>query len=64
MSRVGLVDAHVGLLGLGQHRDGGRAGVDPALGLGDRHPLDPVDAASCLRRVHTDGPDTSPVASL
>ena len=36
---------HVDLLGLGQHEDAGRAGVHPALGLRDRHPLDPVHAA-------------------
>ena len=33
------------LLGLGQHEDAGRGGVDAALGLGDRHPLHAVHAA-------------------
>ena len=39
------VDLDLGLLDLGHHQDAGRGGVDPALGLGDRHALDPVHAA-------------------
>ncbi len=39
------VDLHVDLLGLGQHQDARGRGVDPALGLGHRHPLDAVHAA-------------------
>ena len=45
---VARVDVHVDLVGLGQHRDRRRRGVDPALGLGDRHPLDPVGTALVL----------------
>ena len=40
----------VDLLGLGQHQDAGRAGVHPALRLGDRHPLDAVHAALELQQ--------------
>ena len=40
--------SHVDLLGLGQHGDRGGRGVDPALGLGDRHPLHPMGAALVL----------------
>ena len=43
----------VDLLGLGQHRDGGRRGVDAALALGDRHPLHPVRAALVLHAAST-----------
>ena len=38
----------VDLLGLGQHGDRGRRGVDATLGLGDRHPLHPVRTALVL----------------
>ena len=44
-----VLDLHVHVLGLGQHRDGGRRGVDPALGLGDRHALHPVHTALVLQ---------------
>ena len=44
-AQVVLVDGDVDLLGLGQHQHAGGAGVDAALGLGDRHPLHAVDAA-------------------
>ena len=40
-----VVDLDVDLLGLGQHRDGRRRGVDAAAALGHRHALDAVDAA-------------------
>ena len=36
---------HVDLLGLGHHQDASGGGVDAALRLGDRHPLDAVHAA-------------------
>src|SRR3546814_17596959 len=39
-----VLQRHVDLLGFGQHHHGGRRGVDPALALGDRHPLDAVHA--------------------
>jgi hypothetical protein len=39
----------VDVLRLGQDQDAGRAGVDAALALGDRHPLDPVHPALVLR---------------
>ena len=48
-----IVDVDV--LGLGQHEDAGGAGVDAALRLGDRHPLDAVDAAFVLQPCSTDG---------
>ena len=38
-------DLHLHILRLGHHRHRGRRGVDPALGLGLRHPLHPVDPA-------------------
>ncbi len=38
----------IDLLGLGQHGDRGRRGVDPSLRLGDRHPLHPVRPAFVL----------------
>ena len=41
LSSIGDVD----LLGLGQHEDAGRTGVHAALGLRDRHALDPVHPA-------------------
>ncbi len=44
-AQVVVVDLDVDLLGLGHHQDAGRAGVDPALRLGDRHPLDAVHPA-------------------
>ena len=44
-AQVVRVDADVDLLGLGQHEDAGRGGVDAALALGDRHPLHAVHAA-------------------
>ena len=43
----------VDLLGLGQHQHAGGGGVDPALRLGDRHPLDPVHAALELQQART-----------
>ena len=43
--QVVRVDLHVDVLGLGQHRDGRRRGVDASLGLGLRHALDAVRAA-------------------
>ena len=43
--QVRVVDLDVDLLGLGQHRDGRRRGVDAAAALGHRHALDAVDAA-------------------
>ena len=43
--QVVRVDLHVDVLGLGQHRDGRRRGVDAALGLGLRHALHAVRAA-------------------
>ena len=43
----------VDLLGLGQHRHRGRRRVDPALRLGDRHPLHPMRTALVLHA----GPD-------
>ena len=49
-AQVVLVDRHVDLLGLGQHQDAGRAGVHPALRLGDRHPLHAVHAALELQQ--------------
>ena len=42
---VRRVELDVHRLHLGQHRHGGGGGVDPAAGLGLRHPLDPVDPA-------------------
>ena len=39
---------HLDVLGLGQHEDPGRAGVDPSLGLGDGHPLDAVHPSFVL----------------
>ena len=42
------IDLDVDRLRLGQHRDGRGAGVDPALALGDRHPLHPVRARLVL----------------
>ena len=39
----------VDLFGLGEHRHRGRARVDAALALGDRHPLHPVDARLVLQ---------------
>ena len=51
-------DLDLDLLGLGQHRDGRGRGVDPALRLGLRHPLDPVGAALELEhRVGAVAPD-------
>ena len=43
-----VVDVDLDLVGLGQHGDGGRRRVDPALALGDRHPLHPVRPALVL----------------
>ena len=43
--QVVRVDLDVDLLGLGQHRDGRRGGVDAALGLGLGHALHAVRAA-------------------
>ena len=40
-----VVDLDVDILGLGQHRDGRRRGVDAPAALGHRHALDAVDAA-------------------
>ena len=39
------IQMEVHLVHLGEDRHGGGGGVDPAAGLGLRHPLDPVDAA-------------------
>ncbi len=41
-AQVGGVDGHLHLVGLGEHHDRGRRGVDPTLGLGHGHTLDPV----------------------
>ena len=46
--QVVRVDLDLDLLGLGQHRDGRRRGVDAALRLGLRHPLHAVRAALVL----------------
>ncbi len=43
--QIRLVDVDVDLLGLGQHRDRGGGGVDPALRLGVGHALDAMHAA-------------------
>ena len=48
MVEVVGVDLDVDLLGLGQHRDRRRAGVDAALALGDRHPLHAVGTGLVL----------------
>ena len=48
-AQVVLVDVDVDLLGLGQHGDRRRRGVDAALRLGRRHALDAVDAALVLQ---------------
>ena len=42
------VDGDLDLVRLGQHGHGGRRGVDPPLGLGDRDPLHPVGAGLVL----------------
>ncbi len=44
-AQVGLVDLHVHLLRLRQHRDGHGGGVDAALVLGRRHALHAMHAA-------------------
>ena len=59
-AQVVRVDGDVDLLGLGQHEDAGRGGVDAALGLGDRHPLHAVHAALELQP----GPDALVAARL
>ena len=46
--QVLVVDLDVDLVGLGQHEDRRRGRVDPALALGDRHPLHPVRPALVL----------------
>ncbi len=43
-AQVVVVDLHLGGLHLGHHEHAGGRGVHPSLGLGDRHPLHPVDA--------------------
>ncbi len=47
-TQVGLVDLDVDFLGLGKHGDGGRGGLDAALGLGLGDALDAVHAALVL----------------
>ena len=44
-AQVGGVDVDLHVLGLGQHRHGGRRGVDAPLRLRGRHPLHPVHPA-------------------
>ncbi len=44
-----VADLDVDVLGLGQHGHRGGGGVDPPLGLGGRHALDPVHAALVLQ---------------
>ena len=58
------VDGHLDLVGLGQDGHRGRRGVDPALGLGDRHPLDPVRAGLVLEPAPGVSPLTTKTTSL
>ncbi len=46
--QVAVVDRDLDLVGLGQHEHGRRRGVDAALALGHRHPLDAVRPALVL----------------
>ena len=64
ISRSCGIDLDVDLLGLGQHGDRDGRGVDPAVGLGHRHPLDPVDAALELELLVHVGPGDQEATSL
>ncbi len=44
MRQVGHLELEIDFLGLGQHGDGGRGGMDASLGLGGGHALDTVHA--------------------